>query len=279
MTIGLILPFERAISNLSFCLEIMMGAEEKAFEKDYMLLTGNSHNNEKEHSLASKMCNRDVEGLIILSTSGQNDGNHLKFLETSEIPLVLVDQKVEGISANIVRGDNFKGSYNVMNYLFSLGHRDIAMISRDKHSTFIDRIKGYQMAMMEQGLTIPERYLIAMGLNQDVESELKSLLTSKPRPTALFIADPLLLLKFLHLNHELNLRIPEDINIVVFDDIYAPLPEEYKNFFTSVNQSAKLLGSMAVEVLFQQIKNPDLENQEIVLTGKLNKRKSTCSIG
>jgi len=75
---------------------------------------------------------------------------------------------------------------------------------------------------------------------------------------------------------EYGLRVPEDISIVGFDDQYAVLPEEYRSFFTSINQSARLIGSIAIEILCQQMNDASLEYQEIILPGALTIRKSTA---
>ncbi|UUZ86051.1 LacI family transcriptional regulator [Paenibacillus sp. P26] len=64
--LGLVMPFGKEIQGNSFGIDIMAGAEEKAFEKEYMILIGNSVGG-RESVLTSNMVNRGVEGLILLS--------------------------------------------------------------------------------------------------------------------------------------------------------------------------------------------------------------------
>lgn len=78
--------------------------------------------------------------------------------------------------------------------------------------------------------------------------------------------------------HEKGLRIPEDISIVVFDDAYTSLPQDYSNYFTSIQQNAVQVGSFAVEVLFQRKQNPQLSQQEILLPGNMLIRQSTAPV-
>lgn len=276
MIAGLIMPLMNELNPSIFVSEIMVGAEQKAFEQDYMLLIGNSNTIEKEHSLATKMVNRDVEGLIILSTTGQQAAEHFSFLENAGVPIVLVDQKVEGFAANVVRGDHFLGSINLMNHLFSLGHRNIALLSPPLNlSTYNDRIRGYRVACMEQGIHVSDQTIIKEERDQPLQRAVEMLLNAKSRPTALFVTHPLMLMDVVKIIEKHNLHIPNDISIVTFDDIYCQLPDQYTNFFTSITQSGQLIGNMAMELLFQKIKNPGSENQEIILPGTLNIRKST----
>ncbi|MDB5084882.1 MAG: hypothetical protein JWN30_1768 [Bacilli bacterium] len=278
MMIGLVLPLQKNISSYSFGMDIIAGAEEMAFDKDYMILLGNSSGKEKENKLSAQMLNRDVEGIIMLSTSNQLSKDHLHFVQQSGTPLVLVDQKIDGFSAHYVRGDNLLGSMTLVNYLLSLGHRNIAILSPAGHTTYSDRIKGYQFALMEKGITVPGNYQIISNDRRSFPDLIRALLNSESRPSAVFLTDPGSLSALIDIAGELNLNIPADLNVVVFDDIYTHLPDSYQNFFTSVTQSGKQIGRMAVDLLFQQIKNPDLEPQEIVLPGTVNIRQSTCAV-
>ncbi|XOK62318.1 LacI family DNA-binding transcriptional regulator [Paenibacillus elgii] len=272
-TIGLILPFGKHIASHSFGVDIMAGAEEKAFEQDYMILIGNSFGG-REVALTSKMISRGVEGIIVLS-GDQKNREHAELLAASGIPMVLVDQKLEGVEAHLVRGDNFMGSVALMNHLLSLGHRRIALLSPNRHYTHRERVKGYRFALMEQELEVPPSYEVLLESGVSPEAELRALLRSEDRPTAVYAADPGHLGMLIGVANELRLRIPEELSVVTFDDTYAVLPEGYADFFTSVNQSGKLMGSMAVELLFRQWRDPELGVQEIVLPGKLNVRRST----
>jgi DNA-binding LacI/PurR family transcriptional regulator len=73
----------------------------------------------------------------------------------------MVDQRIEGLSAILVRGDNILGAINLLSHLFSLGYRKIAAVSTEKYSTLKDRMRGYQFSMLEQGLQPDPRNLIS----------------------------------------------------------------------------------------------------------------------
>ncbi|GIP31463.1 LacI family DNA-binding transcriptional regulator [Paenibacillus sp. J2TS4] len=276
MMIGLVLPLTSSIAANSFGMDILLGVEEKAFEKDYMVLIGNSSGLNKEKAVVSQMIARDVEGIILLSKNQQSD--HLHLLKQSGIPSVLVDQKVEGENLHLVRGDNLLGAMNLTNYLFSIGHSRIAMVTPSRFSTYRDRIRGFQIALLEKGMETGSDRLIDLDeAGMTIAEAMRAILNRSERPTAIFIAHPGDLLVAVQMINEYNLRIPEDISLVTFDDEYTPLPAEYVDYFTSITQPAKVMGSIAVELLFQQIKEPGIQGQEIVLPGALNIRQSTCA--
>lgn len=271
--IGLVMPFSSTISNKSFGMDIIAGAEERAFENDYMLLIANSRLPGKENAALSQMIDREVDGIILLSKNHSSD--HLQGLEQSGIPFVLIDQKLEGISAHRVRGDNFLSTINLMDYLYSIGHTRIAMASPSKYSTYRDRIRGFQMAMMDKGRQVGPGNLIELDEQMTIQQAMGRLLDQPERPTAIYIGQPSDLMAAVEAIHQHGLSIPEDIQIVTFDDEYAPLPGPYQNFFTSINQPAKTMGHLAADLLFQQMKDPDMQHQEVVLPGTLTVRKST----
>lgn len=271
--LGLIMPLGKQIASHSFGIEMMAGVEEKAFENDYMILIGNSVGG-RDAQLTASMVQRGVEGLIMLS-GRQEQFEHLQQLQLHNIPLVLLDQKLEGLKTHLVRGDNFMGAVTLIAHLLEIGHRRIGIVSPNRHSTHKDRIKGYRYALMEQGIRIPDSYEALEGNGMAVDELLWRMLDGEDRPSALFVTNPGLLGKVVNVLNRKGLRIPEHISVVTFDECYAVLPEEYQDFFTSINQPAKLMGSMAVEILFRHKQNPELGYQEIVLPGTFAVRRST----
>ncbi|MEF3303505.1 LacI family DNA-binding transcriptional regulator [Paenibacillus sp. GYB003] len=270
--LGVVLPFGKQIWSHSFGIDILAGAEEKAYEYDYMILLGNS-NGGRETVLTANMTSRGVDGLIVQSAErGQAD--HLRQAQSHGIPLVLVDQKVEGFEAHLVRGDNFQGAVTLMTHLFEHGHTRIGLVSPNKHFTYKERVKGYRFALLERGIRLPDGYEALDGGDVPVAERLGRMLSRSDRPTALFVASTGMLGEAVAIARERGLRVPDDISVVTFDEHYAVLPEGYQEFFTSINQSGKLMGSMAVELLFRQLRDPAMEPQEIVLPGRFVERRS-----
>ena len=66
-------------------------------------------------------------------------------LKLNGYPFVLVDRYFQGVETNVVHSDGFLGGKLAVDYLWSLGHRDIAICSDSPLSTITveDRINGY----------------------------------------------------------------------------------------------------------------------------------------
>ncbi|WP_282935970.1 LacI family DNA-binding transcriptional regulator [Paenibacillus sp. RC67] len=275
MMIGMLMPLGDMSGN-RFSMGILAGAEEKALEKDYFILIGNTVSMERETKVAAKMLQRDVDGLILLSVSPELEGKHLDELIHNRVPVVLVDQTFKDFPAHVVRGDNFAAAIKLIDHLVELGHRRIACITLNPtRSTHVDRVKGYRIGLMNAEIQGQEEYYRTVGKGINSYEATRRLLTMEQRPTALFVAQPSMLMNVFKAVQDQGLRVPEDVSIVAFDEQYAILPDEYRGFFTSINQSAKLIGSMAIEILCQQMNDASLEYQEIILPGVLNIRKSS----
>lgn len=276
MMIGMLMPLGDKTGN-RFGMGILGGAEAKALEKDYFIVIGNTGSSEREMKVAAKMLQRDVDGLVLFSVSNEQKGRHLEELINQRVPVVLVDQRLDEFPAHVVRGDNFTGALKLIDHLIELGHQHIGCISLDpaRRATYADRIKGYRIGLLNAGVPVIDSHYQEVGNGVTVYAATQKLLQAKPQPTAVFVTQPTMLMNVVKAVQEQGLKIPEDISIVVFDEQYAFLPDEYQDFFTSINQSAKLIGSMAIEILCQQLADPGLQYQEIVLPGVMSIRKSS----
>jgi LacI family transcriptional regulator len=96
--------------------------------------------------------------------------------------------------------------------------------------------------------------------------------------TAIFAGNNFIAIGVLQALREIGISVPEDISVVVFDD----LPETYTRepFLTVAVQPAYELGKTATALLLEQLKEPiRYEAQEIVLPTQLIVRSSTKAVG
>ncbi|NLD50631.1 MAG: LacI family transcriptional regulator [Clostridiaceae bacterium] len=120
----------------------------------------------------------------------------------------------------VINSDSFGGAYEATNYLIGLGHRKIAHICGDvKQFTAIKRFEGYKKALEDAGINIDENYVVYGNYTEESGYRAVKKLLTKCVPTAIFLANDSMSLGAIRAIHEANLRIPEDISIVGFDDI------------------------------------------------------------
>jgi DNA-binding LacI/PurR family transcriptional regulator len=136
-----------------------------------------------------------------------------------------------------------------------------------------DRLEGYRNALKAAGVTIEEK-LIKEG-NFKIESGYrfgKELAQSVHRPQAIFVANNLMTLGAVRALRELNIRIPQDMAIVGFDD--TPWADELRVALTVVSQPTYQLGQTATQLLLNRLAKPDAPFQTAILHTHLIIRES-----
>lgn len=269
--LGLIIP---DIQN-QFYSNIVRGIEDVAYGKDYAVILCNSDENpNKERFYLDVLRSESVDGVILPPI--QQYGKTIDGMIDSNIPLVCVDRKLAGESIDAVVVNNHKGAYSAVTHLIELGHRRIAIISSSpQFSSFQERQAGYEQALKDHGIDIDEG-LISQGdprSSKNAKQLTIALLKSEFPPTALFITNNLMTLGALEAINELDLKIPDDISIIGFDDM--PWATAISPPLTVVRQPGYEMGRRAAELFFQRITEPDRESVQVMMETKLIFRQST----
>jgi LacI family transcriptional regulator len=210
-----------------------------------------------------------------------NDGTTVQMLLRQNVGVVVIDRKVKNIEVDTVRGDSIGGAYQLVRHLIDLGHRQIAALSGPANlSVSQDRVAGYAQALNEAGLTI-DPSLVTFG-DFTIESgrdRMQALLARRPRPTAIFAGNNFIAAGALTVMREAGLRTPEDISVVVFDDL--PDPYVFEPKLTVAVQPAYELGQVAAQRLLQKINHPATKMNDVcdvILPVQIIIRQSTRSI-
>lgn len=264
-----------------FFTTIARGVEDTAIKNGFNVILCNTDEDiEKERRYIDLLLRKRVEG-IILSPADCNKRENMEQIISRNVPLVLIDRCVKGLHADCVYSDSTGGAYSLTKHLIGLGHRRIGIITGPKRtSTALDRVKGYKRALQEEDLSIEEE-LIRWGekySREDGYINAIELLNLDRPPTALFGGNRLITVGMLRAIRELNLRIPDDISVVSFDeveDISLTNP-----FLTVISQDSYAMGVAATEQLLKRIREDDKsreDRQKIVLQPRLIIRESCGS--
>ena len=249
-TLGLIVP---AITNPIFA-QSTRGVQDFANDNGYQVILGNSYYQyEKEAKLINVLRERQVEGLLITTTN--LEGKILKSLLDDGFPFVLLYSTVRKGPMSSVGVDNFLGGYRATEHLIQLNHRRIAMLAggfRFSDRSF-HRWHGYKRCLKvhhiqyDPDLVLQTRYSLVRG-----REGVKSLLSLKKPPTAIFCSNDFLAIGAIEGARELGIQVPEDLSIVGFDDI------EIASFITpalnTIRQPAYEMGKLGAENLLQHIR-------------------------
>ena len=269
-TIGLVVP---DISNPFFAY-VTRSIQTSVYRSGYSLVVCDTDENlglEIEHT--NLLLSKGVDGLIIMPV-GQNC-DHLRRVRKEGVPFVLVDRSFDDLDADSVVVDNYRGAFDATEHLIASGHKRIAIIQGlPNTSTSVNRFKGYHDALHTRGIAINEQLIVGDSFRQETGYlETKKLLSQLRPPTAIFATSDLITLGVLQALEEGGLRIPEDISVVVFDEVdFGPF---LKCPLTTVAQPKEHMGEIAVKLLVERIRDKKKkEFSRIVLRPTLVKRSS-----
>jgi DNA-binding LacI/PurR family transcriptional regulator len=271
-TIGLVIS---DITNTWFTT-VVRAIEDVAEQNGYNLILCNSDEDpRKETKYLEVLYGKKIDGLIIAVT-GEN-APYLKRLVRGGLPVVLLDRKIKGLRATQVSIDNEYGAYEAVNHLIKLGHQRIGIINGLPRTTVgKDRFRGYKKALEDNGFPL-DPSLIKYGdfRMEKARKATEEFMKMKNRPTALFVANNVMVMGAFKASKENEVKIPQEMALVGFDDPeWASLTEPP---LTTVRQPTYSIGTMACQALLQRIRKSDrrrLSNEEIVLKPKLIVRKS-----
>lgn len=272
--LGLIIP---DIQN-QFYSNIVRGIEDVTYGNDYAVILCNSDENpNKERFYLEVLKSESVDGIILPPI--QQFGEEIENLINLGLPIVCVDRKLMRKKVDTVVIGNEKGGFDAVNHLIELGHKKIAILTSSlQFSSFNERQKGYERALKQNGIEIDKR-LIKEGDPRSSETAralTDDLLSLDTPPTAIFATNNLMTLGVLEALNKHNLKIPDDISIVGFDDL--PWARAISPPLTTVKQPAYEMGRRAAELFFKRVEDPSREPEEIVMDPKLIIRESTASL-
>ncbi len=214
----------------SFGLEIFQTLERLAQDADILTFTGISYDDvEREKRLIHNFFNYGVDGFVIFPVHNETFNNEILKLILDGFPVVLVDRTLNDVSCPNVISDNYEGAKKGMNYLYSLGHENIGILSRPigTTTTLMERQKGIMQAIMESGHTFKRNWWLTTLDSVDEKSDesflrskeqVRQFLEENPDITAIFGLKYAVVPVVEVAAHEMGLRIPEDLSIICFDD-------------------------------------------------------------
>lgn len=277
-TIGLVL---RDIKHPFFSL-ISDGIEERAYELGYNILLSSSSNKiEKEENQINYFRKLGVDGLIIASLSLEYKAtDYIQRLHDENFPYVMVSY-IHEPHCWYVGSDHELGGYIATEHLIKLGYKLIGYLHAGRSNLLSEiRKNGYSRALRDYGIPYDSRLIFY--LEQPEVGEIvdryqqgynfgKKFKNLEKKPEALFIYSDLVALGFQQAVLEEGIKIPDDIAIVGFDDVffasYSKVP------LTTVHQPAEKIGNIAVDVIDKRINKEDIGNR-IILKPSLIVRES-----
>ena len=213
-----------------------------------------------------------VDGYLVLGCLNEAYLDHLD--RESDIPYVYVDFAHSSNKRDCVISDSFYGAYQLTNYLFGMGHRDIAYVGTLLTTGSItDRYLGYLKSMMEHGVRVREDWVIP---DRDRVTGMMDTGRFFPIPEKMptaFVCNCDLAASYLERKlKEKGYRCPEDISIAGYDNLQYPAITDVH--FTTYEVDTKEMARKAVHNLIHKINREYYRKGTVIVVGHLIQRET-----
>lgn len=253
-----------------YSIAVMHGVETACRQHGYSLVVCNTDRDdeqERQHLAALRAYN--IEGLIVNTL-----GHHLEqLLELQrEMPLVLVDRKVEALHSDLVGLDNPLAVRMALEHLEQQGYRDILLVSEaaDGTSSRVERMEGFQAQISARS----RLHADVLEIDDDLTSRLQAFLaTCDTGPKALFCANGVAALACTKALRQLGCRLFEDIGLIALDDLdWYPL---VGSGITALAQPTEAIGASAFDCLLRRLRGDTSPPRALDFAPQLIVRGST----
>ncbi len=252
MTIGIVMP----LADQWFYSKVSTAVEATLVTQGYDVMRYSiaSRGNQTEF-LCRLSSGKHVDGLILVTMALTDED--LALLTRLDFPVVTVETETAHFAS--VGIDNVAAAQTATRHLINLGHRQIGIISglRQDPMRFLvprQRAEGYRSALREHEieirpeLEVPGNFSLAGGAEAMVD-----LLSMHQPPTAVFAFSDEMAIGALKTIRDMNLRVPEDISVIGFDD------QDIAQYvgLTTVRQPVAEYGERAAALLLKRLDEPD----------------------
>jgi LacI family transcriptional regulator/LacI family purine nucleotide synthesis repressor len=244
--------------------------EENGYDITFINSTHRSNMTYLEHSRY-----RGVDGVVIACVDFY-DPQVIELLR-SDLPIVTIDHVFDYKTA--ILSDNVQGMHDLVEYVYSKGHRKIAYIAGNDTSVTKNRIGSFYRSLEKRGIEVPDEYVVNSAYrNPDKAYELTKELLSLPEPpTCIMYCDDYSCTGGIRAIHEAGLRIPQDISVTGYDGSFLTQMMDPK--LTTLKQDTDQIGRVAAEKLVRLIENPKTTLiQRMVIDGMLIEGETVADI-
>jgi LacI family transcriptional regulator len=244
------------------------------------IIASSEENPELEAREIQHLTGRRLDALVVAS-SGTDIQPFLR-LERHDVPYVLIDRELPGLSTNFVGINDESAGYLATEHLIEQGCKVIAHIRGGEISTGRKRFDGYRRALQTKGIPYSESLVVGPStvdvnsVKQGAEA-MRFLLKHRPMPDGVFVFNDPLAIGVVREILASGLQIPEDIAVVgcgnlLYDDaLRIPL--------SSIDQKSRMIGERTAEILIEILESKERpQPRSTIIEPTLEVRASSLKI-
>ena len=195
----------------------------------------------------------------------------------SGTPCVVINHKMDDMDVGYIAVDNTLGGRIAADYLASLGHKKVAMVTGNLTTQAgAQRLKGFEELLEEKNIPLPKEYVYQGDYSRRSARIAAEQFFKLPNPpTAIFAASDEMALEAITVAMEKGLNVPEDVSVIGFDDnpacLFGPVA------LTTIKQPLFQMAEGAVRYLNAIITGSGNVRKKIILFPELVVRESCSS--
>jgi LacI family transcriptional regulator len=245
-----------------FFSEVIRGIDLAARREKYQVLVSSSRANAETIVSAVRALRGRIDGLVVMAPDADATAAIRDFAARFPVILLNPGETADGIGALSIA--NHEGAYLAARHLLDLGHTRIAIVKGPAGNLDAgERLAGYRKALADAGLpNLPELELEGDFSESSGFHAAADLVRIRPRPTAVFAANDYMAIGLLSALRDADVRVPQDLALVGFDDI--AIAQYLSPMLTTVRVDACELGERAMQRLlpFARARRPAEPHRE-----------------
>ncbi|WOO43430.1 LacI family DNA-binding transcriptional regulator [Rubellicoccus peritrichatus] len=259
--IGVVVP---GITNPAYTRFVQVLHEAFLLEGYHIFLTSNFGRTDEQVHALNTLQTYLVDAVIINSAENEMDPASEKILETfisKTKPVIIAGNIQTSLPVDRIIIQNQDAVTKAVSYLAKTGKKRIAFLGGPKeHYAIRERYDGYRDGISQSGLT-EDPALVSFGTlsMEDARNRVGDLLRDRNNlPDAIVAGNDLLAYGVIRRCAELNIRVPEDVAVVGFDDL------DFSRFCTpslsTLRQPKERIASECVQQILKRIKSNSIKD-------------------
>ncbi|HLI16558.1 MAG TPA: LacI family DNA-binding transcriptional regulator [Acidimicrobiales bacterium] len=231
--------------------EIMRGAQQATTEAGYTLLLGDADALARgDEAVRQLLGGRRIDGLLLQRSTYVSDRLIMKH-RPEGFPIVLLNDRSTGPLSSVALDDR-AGAALAVRHLLELGHTRVAFIGVGTSYRSTERRRAYLSVLREAALPVRDEWIVRGGAETAAGRDaMAALLRTRPRPTAVFVANLNAAVGALRMVDASGLSAPDDISIVAMHDAW--FAEQLNPPLTTVRMPLAEMGRAAVVQLLAEL--------------------------
>lgn len=278
MTIGHVIPTSARHEMVNPVFgDFVAGACEVYGKNGYDMLFSQVGDGDQEDAYIKLRRKGAIDGLIIQGP--KVDDERIGILRRIGLPFIVHGRASEVTEPySWVDVNNMHAFHRATEFLCDLGHTRIALINGLEDMDFAQRRRtGYIEGLQSKGI-VPDAALMRSAEMTEVfgHHETRDMLAMDNPPTAIIVSSLIVAIGVRRAIEEAGLKMGRDISVITHDDDLSYLRNgQDVPIFTATRSSVREAGRIIARMLIDQIQDPDIAPQSLLLEAELVVGRST----